>query len=82
MAKYDPLAKFLGDSARTEGTVILSFTQIEDLMGKALPMSDRRHGPWWGIDSYHVHSAAWRAAGWRLFKADMARQVVTFIRAS
>lgn len=41
MPKYGPLAKFLGDSARTEGTVILSFVQV-----------------------------------------DLARQVVTFIRAS
>jgi hypothetical protein len=43
MAKYDPLAKYLEDFARTEGTAILSFTQIEGLMGKALPMSARRH---------------------------------------
>ncbi len=82
MAKYDPLAKFLGDSARTEGTAILSFTQIEDLMGKALPMSARRHRSWWGNDSYHVQSVAWQAAGWRVFKVDMAHRVVTFIRAS
>jgi len=82
MRKYDPLAKFLEDSPRTEGTVILSFAQIEDVTGKALPMSARRHRSWWGNDSYHVQAVAWRAAGWRVFKVDMARQVVTFIRAS
>ena len=82
MAKYDPLAKFLEDSARTEGTVILSFAQIEDLTGKPMPVSARRHRAWWGNDSFHVQSAAWQAAGWRVFKVDMARQVVTFIRAS
>ena len=73
MSKYAPLAKFLGHSARTEGTAILSFAQIEDLTGKALPVSARKHRSWWGNDSYHVQSAAWRAA---------AHQVVTFIRAS
>ncbi len=82
MAKYGPLGKFLGDSARTEGTAILSYAQIEDLIGKALPLSARRHRSWWGTDSYHVQSAAWQAAGWRVFKVDMAHQVVTFIRAS
>ncbi|MDP2673963.1 MAG: hypothetical protein Q8Q00_03545 [Dehalococcoidia bacterium] len=82
MPKYAPLAKFLGDSARTEGTAILSFAQIEDLAGKALPVSARKHRSWWGNDSYHVQSAAWRAAGWRAFKVDITRQVVTFIRAS
>jgi hypothetical protein len=82
MAKYDPLAKFLEDSARTEGTAILSFAQIEDLMGKALPASARGHRSWWGNDSYHVQSIAWQAAGWRVFKVDMSRRVVTFIRAS
>ena len=82
MAKYDPLAKFLGDSPRTEGTAILSFAQIEDLSRKALPVSARKYRSWWGNDSYHVQSVAWRQAGWRVFKVDMARQVVTFIRAS
>ncbi len=82
MAKYDPLAKFLGDSARTEGTSILSFAQVEDLMGKALPNSARRYRSWWGNDGYHVQAVAWQAAGWRVFKVDMARRVVTFIRAS
>ena len=48
---------------------------------KCRPVCAERR-PWWGNDSYHVQSVAWRAAGWRVFKADMARQVVTFIRAS
>jgi len=82
MAKYDPLAKFLGDSPRTEGTAILSFAQVEDLTGKALPASARTYRSWWGNDSYHVQARAWRGAGWRVFKIDMARQVVTFIRGS
>lgn len=82
MAKYDPLAKFLEDSARTEGTAILSFAQIQDLMGRALPLSARKYRSWWGNDSYHVQAVAWQAAGWRVFKVDMARHVVTFIRAS
>jgi hypothetical protein len=81
MSKYASLAKFLGDSARTEGTAILSFAQVEDLMGRPLPVSARKFRSWWGNDSYHVQSVAWRAAGWRVFKVDIARQVVTFIRA-
>lgn len=81
MSKYAPLAKFLADSARTEGTGVLSFAQIEDITGEALPVSARKHRSWWGNDSYHVQSAAWRAAGWRVFRVDLARQVVTFIRA-
>ncbi len=83
MAKYDPLAKFQADIARTEGTDILSVAQIEDLTGKALltsPARGRRSR--WGSDSYHVQSIALQAAGWRVFKADLTRQVVTFIRAS
>ena len=82
MRKYDPLAKFLEDSPRTEGTAILSYAQIEDLTEKALPMSAHRYRSWWGNDSYHVQAVAWRAACWRVFKVDLARQVVTFIRAS
>ena len=82
MRKYDPLVKFLEDSPRTEGTAILSYAQIEDLTGKALPISAHRYRSWWGNDSYHVQAVAWRAAGWRVFKVDLARQVVTFIRAS
>ena len=82
MAKYDPLAKFQANIPRTEGTDILSIAQTEDLMGKALPAPARGHRSWWGNDSYHVQSIAWQAAGRRVFKVDMTRRVVTFIRAS
>ena len=82
MAKYDPLAKFQADIARTEGTDILSIAQTEDLMGKALPTPARGRRSWWRNDSYHVQSIAWQAAGRRVFKVDMTRRVVTFIRAS
>ena len=80
MATYDSAAKFFGDSAHTEGTAILSFTQIEGLMGKALLMSARRRRPWWGNDSYHVQSVARQAAGLCVFNVDMARRVVTSMR--
>ncbi len=82
MAKYEPLTKIFGDSARTEGVAILSFTQIEGLMVKALPMSARRRRPRWGNDSYRVQPVAGQGAGWRVFNVDMARRVVTSIRAA
>ena len=69
MAKCTPLAKFLEDSARTEGTAILSFTQTEGLMAKALLMSARGRRSWWGDDSYHLQPVARQAAGRRAAQA-------------
>lgn len=77
MAKYDPLRRYLARQ-KTE-TVILSFSEIERLIGGILPKA-AGHANWWTDliedDPKHVQKSAWRAAGYtaaRLAGEDRAR---------
>lgn len=65
MAKYDPLQRFL--SRQKTETVMLSFREIEAMIGGLLPRGAET-SDWWAADSKQnpkaVQSAAWARAGY------------------
>lgn len=68
MSKYDALYEYLrGQSLQR---FVLSFAQIEDIIGYQLPSSAVRP-QWWenatDPNSSHVQCRAWRAAGYNAF---------------
>ena len=74
---YRPLGAYL---TRQPGpTCLLSFREVEALLGRPLPPAARAGRAWWG--NYHAHSQAyhgWLVVGWRSESVDLARQLVTF----
>ena len=64
-------------------TVVLTFQQIEDLLGSGLPEPARREGDWWLEPTPGVPggSRAWTLAG-RTAKPNLQAQTVTFERVS
>ena len=79
--EYRLLHKHLQD--RFADRVVLSFSQIEDLLGFALPGVARSEPAWWDLNDAAgqrtVQSSAWTLAG-RHASANMAAQHVTFDR--
>ena len=78
-AEYQGLHKYLRD--RFADTVVLTFAEIEDLLGAALPEEARRHAEWWtdaGGDS--VQAQAWIQAH-RTAAPNLLASAVTFGRA-
>lgn len=76
MLKYDPLNDYLKNS---HGDIVLSFGEIEKIIGEPLPASAYKHSEWWSNnDSTHTQSSAWSSE----YKAvvDMEKQVVTFYK--
>jgi hypothetical protein len=73
-SKYDPLRDFL--KTKPGGVFSLTFKQIEEILGFALPKSAERP-QWWanvtGPD--HPHSQAWQAAGFNAFLVAGSRKV-------
>ena len=65
MGKYDPLRRHLRRAKN--GEVVLSFAEIERIIGGMLPNSAMQP-QWWGNsrepDQRHVQQAAWRDAGY------------------
>lgn len=67
-ATYRPLYEYLAASPAEVTRIVLSFKQIEQIMGSGyrLRKSAYDHAAWWA-NNYepHVEARAWMAAGWR-----------------
>ena len=79
-AEYLPLHKYL--DARYAIAVVLTFAEIEDLIGFALPDLARRQREWWGqaeADPPSIQSRSWVQAN-RTATPNMLAQTVLFER--
>ena len=79
MGKYDALKSHL--SQMTDGDWPAKFSEIEAILGFALPRSAYAYPAWWSNDpTGHSHSRAWLAAGWKTSDVDLNHQQVKFVR--
>ncbi|GGJ59793.1 DUF7662 domain-containing protein [Deinococcus roseus] len=75
--KYQRLSEHLTQSNQTEE--MLTFQQIETLLGFNLPQSAYKHRAWWSNTLQgHTQAAAWLQVGWKVMKVDEGK--VHFIR--
>lgn len=78
MGKYDPLTDFLAQTAGDE--VPMTFAEIEQVTGHALPAS-RRYPAWWSNNpDNNVMTKAWLAAGFQTEQVDIGREQLVFRR--
>lgn len=61
---------------------MLTFEDIEDIIGKPLPVSATKHRSFWANDNqdHHSHARAWMGAGYRVSYVDRDEKVVRFER--
>jgi hypothetical protein len=77
-AKYHPLFEHLLFSG--QGSLLLSFSEIEAIIGAPLPPSARKREEWWSNSpSGHSQARAWRRANYRASKVNLAGQTVMFV---
>jgi hypothetical protein len=80
-SRYSALAEWL--SNQTENTIVLTFQQVEEIIGYSLPDSARAFRAWWANDQVsHTQSVAWLGAGWRVEAVDLGQEWVRFARQS
>ena len=80
MSKYGPLADFLGRASGSE--VPMTFTEIERVIGHALPAS-KKYPAWWSNNpSNNVMTQVWLSAGFQTERVDVSRQRLVFRRVS
>ena len=80
-SRYAPLALWLQQQSPRQEKLTLTFSQIEEIIGEALPISARQHRSWWANDSVgHVQSRQWLDVGWRVANIVMTEENVTFTR--
>jgi len=80
-SRYAPLARYLQGLHDSISTEVLSFEEVEGILGDRLPANARQHRAWWANDSVsHVQSQQWLDAGWRVNGISIADQRVKFAR--
>ena len=80
LRKYQALhAHLVRRNGRPE---MLSFEDIEEIIGKELPQSAVKHRSFWANDNqdHHSHARAWMGAGYRVAYVDRETKVVRFER--
>ena len=77
--KYRPLFDHL-ENGREGDEWRADFSEIERILGFALPPSARRYSAWWSNTGCHSQARAWLGAGWRVDRADMDAETVTLRR--
>jgi hypothetical protein len=77
MTKYAPLQAFLQSSPNSRE--MLTFSQVEQILGFPLPASASAYRPWWGNDITRVHAKAWLDAGWKVESVSLGHSV-TFVK--
>lgn len=81
MSIYDPIRMRL--VSIEESSLVLSFEEIEELIGQALPKSAHEYDAWWSNEDInktaHTQSKAWTTAGFDA-EVNRARRQVTFRR--
>ena len=65
-------------------TVVLSFSEIEKIIGDKLPDAALKYRPWWGNEkaAKSRQCKAWMDARWEVGKVDLRAQIVLFRRAT
>lgn len=77
---YNHLAEQLRSAPGREAP--FTFREVEQVIGRSLPASARKHQAWWANTPSHSHAASWMKAGWRTARLDLAGERVTFVRDS
>ena len=77
-AKYRGLAEYLLSTNETRGT--LSYSQIEEILGFALPDTARKFKQsYWANTETHSYASSWMAVGYKT-RVDVDSDTVTFIK--
>lgn len=80
MGKYDPLGSYL--KSRTTEEVLLTFGEIEAIIGCPLPES-QKFAAWWSNNpTNNVMTRVWLAAGFETQRVDLAGRKLVFRKAN
>jgi len=77
MGKYEPLSQFL--RKQRTGRIVLTFAEIERIIGFKLPRSAKEYRAWWSNNPFNsVMTRAWLDAGFESEQVDMEGRKLAF----
>lgn len=79
---YEALRGWLASHHREEHgpseAIVVSFADIEQILGVPLPQAAAEHRSWWSNDEQQPHAKAWLSARWYASDVDLMERRVTF----
>ena len=73
MTKYEPLTHYLEQQS---GSVTMTYSEIEKILGQQLPPSASEYQEWWGNDDEtHPQSMSWKKANYRVSILNLGNSV-------
>ncbi|MGQ0563776.1 MAG: DUF7662 domain-containing protein [Gemmobacter sp.] len=79
MTKYEPLTRHL--ASRGGARIVMTFADMEAVLGFKLPKSARDYRPWWANSAHgHVQSRGWLDAGYQSEQVDLASERLVFAK--
>lgn len=81
--KYQPLDQWFSKQPTNAGPILLTFDQVEEILGAPLPKSATKLATWWTNVQPKIqsHRTAWLNHGWMVAEVDQRAMWVKFIRA-
>lgn len=76
-SKYEPLQKFL--KSKQSNRLIMTFSEVEDVLGFKLPASAYKYMAWWDGASQHTQAYSWSKAGFTA-KPNLKEKKVEFVK--
>ena len=78
MSKYEPIRTYLTNSRNQNE--ILSYSELEIILGFTLPDSAYTHREWWANETIqstrHTHCKEWIEAGWKVKNVNLGVNVI------
>lgn len=78
--KYSPLSRYLLKRGHFTDRAVLSFADIEGIIGDNLPFKAVKDTEWWANTRGGAQGRAWLDVGWEMQSVDLSNRTVTFIR--
>lgn len=83
MGKYSPLERHLKNVSESTKEIVLTFKEIEDILGFSLCRAAHSYRAWWGNQGNNENrpqAQAWMNAGWYVSTVDQRNGWVSFTR--
>jgi hypothetical protein len=78
--KYSPLSRYLLKRGHFTNRAVLSFAEIEGIIGDNLPLNVVRDPDWWANSRGSAQGRAWIDVGWEIQGTDLNKRTATFAR--
>ena len=80
MSKYAPLTEYLIRQPGDYHEMVMTFNEIEKLLGVELPKTAKTDRPWWANTYRNNQGARWLKAGWKVLSVDLNNEKIVFRR--